>query len=210
MIFEQDFEDESFPSRGWTVASKADSSMTWERKSTLSSLNKTNAAVVTNDYEDWSNAHKQDEYLISPAVDLSGKTAVLSFDYALGRYALQSGQINLTVVASTDNGETWAPIWDASKLTIDGLLYQTGSAEVTIPCSIARRACVSPSAIRVPETPRAIRPQSTTSRWKDPSALCRRIPRPSCATSRRRPAPTTATPAIPTARLAACCSRPAR
>ena len=171
VIFEQDFEDESFPSRGWTVASKADSSMTWE-KSTLSYLNKTNAAVVTNDYEDWSNAHKQDEYLISPAVDLSGKTAVLSFDYALGRYALQSGQINLTVVASTDNGETWAPIWDASKLTIDGVLYQTGSAEVTVPvlyCKESVRFAFRYTRSRDAEGDKAAVDNIAL---KDPSALC--------------------------------------
>ena len=171
VIFEQDFEDESFPSRGWTVDSKADSSMTWE-KSTLSYLNKTNAAVVTNDYEDWSNAHKQDEYLISPAVDLSGKTAVLSFDYALGRYALQSGQINLTVVASTDNGETWAPIWDASKLTIDGVLYQTGSAEVTVPvlyCKESVRFAFRYTRSRDAEGDKAAVDNIAL---KDPSALC--------------------------------------
>ena len=132
VYFENDFEDADFPTRGWSVASKADSSMTWEKGTGLTNDNKTSVAVVTNDYEDWSNSHRQDEYLITPAVDLTGKSAVLTFDYVLGRYALQSGQINVTVEVSTDNGESWTPIWDASKLTIDGVLYQTGSAEVKI------------------------------------------------------------------------------
>lgn len=45
---------------------------------------------------------KQDEYLISPAVQLSGTAPVLQFDYAFGRYELFAGAMQFTVEASTD------------------------------------------------------------------------------------------------------------
>lgn len=44
---------------------------------------------------------KQDEALISPAVNLSGKAPVLKFDYAFGRYELFAGAMKFTVEAST-------------------------------------------------------------------------------------------------------------
>ena len=132
VYFANDFEDADFPTRGWTVASKATSSMTWE-KGSLTNLNNTSVAVVTNDYEDWSNSNKQDEYLITPAVDLNGKKAVLTFDFAFGRYAITSGQMKLTVEASTDGGETWDTIWNAADIPNLSGWYYSGSAEVTVP-----------------------------------------------------------------------------
>ena len=132
VYFANDFEDADFPTRGWSVASKATSSMTWE-KGSLTDLNNTSVAVVTNDYEDWSNSNKQDEYLITPAVDLNGKKAVLTFDFAFGRYAITSGQMKLTVEASTDGGETWDTIWNAADIPNLSGWYYSGSAEVTVP-----------------------------------------------------------------------------
>ena len=132
IYFENDFEDTDFPARGWSVASKATSSMTWE-KGSLTNLNNTSVAVVTNDYENWSNSNKQDEYLITPAVDLNGKKAVLTFDFAFGRYAITSGQMKLTVEASTDGGETWDTIWNAADIPNLSGWYYSGSAEVTVP-----------------------------------------------------------------------------
>lgn len=111
-IFENDFEDTDFPSRGWTVKSESNSSNHWQ-KGTLSSLNATNVAIVINDYVDWSNAPAQDEWLISPAVDLTGKEPTLEFDTKVGRYDLFQGNIGLMVYISTDGGANWDPLWDA-------------------------------------------------------------------------------------------------
>ena len=133
VLFENDFEDEAFPSRGWSVKSDGASSKTWKQDH-FSNLNTTKVAVVVNDYEDWSNAPKQDELLITPTVDLSETTTpTLKFDYVFGRADIFRDVISLTLEASTDNGETWSPIWDASNLENLTGWYQSGSAEVVIP-----------------------------------------------------------------------------
>lgn len=132
VLFENDFEDELFPSRGWTVESESSSNNNWYR-GLFSSLNDTNMALVLNDYEDWSNAPKQDEWLISPTVDLTGQEPVLEFDYIFGRYEVFRGGMTLTVEISTDGGVEWIPIWDASQLENLSGFYQSGHAEVQIP-----------------------------------------------------------------------------
>ena len=132
VLFENDFEDAAFPSRGWSVKSLSSSSNTWEQGS-FSNLNSTKVALVINDYEDWSNAPKQNELLITPTVDLTDVHPTLEFDYVFGRYDLYNGTISLTVEASLDGGETWTPIWDASTLENNYAMYQSGHAEVEIP-----------------------------------------------------------------------------
>ena len=132
VIFENDFEDSIFPSRGWSVKSLGFGSNTWEQ-GTFSYVSGTKVALVLNEYEDWSNAPKQNELLISPTVDLTGIEPTLEFDYAFGRYDLFNGTISLTLEASLDGGETWTKIWDASTLENNGYLYQSGHAEVEIP-----------------------------------------------------------------------------
>ncbi len=132
VIFENDFEDSIFPSRGWSVKSLGFGSNTWEQ-GTFSYVSGTKVALVLNEYEDWSNAPKQNELLISPTVDLTGIEPALEFDYAFGRYDLFKGTISLTLEASLDGGETWTKIWDASTLESNGYLYQSGHAEVEIP-----------------------------------------------------------------------------
>ena len=132
VIFENDFEDSTFPSRGWSVKSLGSGSNTWEQ-GTFSYVSGTKVALVLNEYEDWSNALKQNELLISPTVDLTGIEPTLEFDYAFGRYDLFNGTISLTLEASLDGGETWTKIWDASTLENNGYLYQSGHAEVEIP-----------------------------------------------------------------------------
>lgn len=72
-------------------------------------MNGSRVARVDGDEYDWSDyttGAKQDEYLISPKVNLAGKTPTLKFDYGFGRYALFAGGIRLTVEASVDGGAT--------------------------------------------------------------------------------------------------------
>ena len=100
--FDNDFESETFPGHGWTVQStRSDSPYTWYQ-GTNRNLNTTKQARIDMDYYvdpwgDWSvgsirkpllpmaggSDKLQDEYLISPAVNLTGKTPTLNFDYLL-------------------------------------------------------------------------------------------------------------------------------
>ncbi len=131
-LFENDFEDGDFPSRGWTLDSKDSGDYTWH-KGSLSALNETNVALVTNRYESWSDAPEQDEWLISPTVDLTGVDATLKFDIAIGRTELRDGNINLLVMISNDGAEQWTPIWNAKNdLQGEGILYTTATVEVEI------------------------------------------------------------------------------
>ena len=137
--FDNDFESENFPGHGWTVkGTRTDSPYTWY-KGTNTKLNSTKQARIDMDYyedpwgDPWSvggirkpllpmaggSDKLQDEYLISPVVDLTGKTPTLTFDYLLFRYAVLSGFCTITVEASTDGGQTWTAIWDAKTDTVN-------------------------------------------------------------------------------------------
>ena len=153
--FDNDFESESFPGHGWTVkGTRTDSPYTWY-KGTNTKLNSTKQARIDMDYYedtwgDWSvggirkpllpmaggSDKLQDEYLISPVVDLTGKTPTLTFDYLLFRYAVLSGFCTITVEASTDGGQTWTAIWDAKTDTVnEGGTYLQGTASIAVPAA---------------------------------------------------------------------------
>ena len=153
--FDNDFESENFPGLGWTVkGTRTDSPYTWY-KGTNTKLNSTKQARIDMDYYedtwgDWSvggirkpllpmaggSDKLQDEYLISPVVDLTGKTPTLTFDYLLFRYAVLSGFCTITVEASTDGGQTWTAIWDAKTDTVnEGGTYLQGTASIAVPAA---------------------------------------------------------------------------
>lgn len=137
-LLEQDFESETFPGRGWTVKSTHSGIYTWH-SGAMSQMNGSRVARVDGDEYDWSDyttGAKQDEYLISPKVNLAGKTPTLKFDYGFGRYALFAGGIRLTVEASLDGGATWSVIWNAKEsLENASGYYQTGTYELPIPAA---------------------------------------------------------------------------
>ena len=153
--FDNDFESETFPGHGWTVkGTRTDSPYTWY-KGTNTKLNSTKQARIDMDYYedswgDWSvggirkpllpmaggSDKLQDEYLISPVVDLTGKTPTLTFDYLLFRYAVLNGSCTITVEASTDGGQTWTAIWDAKTDTVnEGGTYLQGTASIAVPAA---------------------------------------------------------------------------
>lgn len=153
--FDNDFESENFPGHGWTVkGTRTDSPYTWY-KGTNTKLNSTKQARIDMDYYedswgDWSvggirkpllpmaggSDKLQDEYLISPVVDLTGKTPTLTFDYLLFRYAVLNGFCTITVEASTDGGQTWTAIWDAKTDTVnEGGTYLQGTASIAVPAA---------------------------------------------------------------------------
>ena len=152
--FDNDFESESFPGHGWTVkGTRTDSPYTWY-KGTNTKLNTTKQARIDMDYYDdpwgdpWSvgsirkpllpmaggSDKLQDEYLISPVVNLTGKTPTLNFDYLLLKYVI-GRYCSVTVEATTDGGRTWTTIWNAADLgEISGYWYN-GTAHVAVPAA---------------------------------------------------------------------------
>ena len=147
--FDNDFEQDEFPGHGWTVkSSRTDTPYTWY-KGTNTTLNSSKQARIDMDYYessgwgDWGSKSaqplsggsdkKQDEYLISPVVDLTGKTPTLSFDYLLHRYTAYN-YCTFTVEASTDGGSTWTAIWNA-KVDLAGMggSYLSGTAKIEVP-----------------------------------------------------------------------------
>ena len=149
--FDNDFESDDFPGNGWTVKSTNTSAKfyTWYQ-GTQRNLNDTKQARVDLDYYDdpwgdWSangadgdaqpmtNGAKQDELLISPAVDLTGKSATVSFDYLLHRYTILNKYAYFTFEASTDGGNTWTVLWNAADLENVSGMYFKGTAEVEVP-----------------------------------------------------------------------------
>ena len=151
--FDNDFESETFPGHGWTLQStRSDSPYTWY-KGTNTKLNSTKQARIDMDYyEDtwggWSvggirkpllpmaggSDKLQDEYLISPVVNLTGKTPTLSFDYLLFKSVI-GNYCSVTVEATTDGGRTWTTIWNAADLgEISGYWYN-GTASIAVPAA---------------------------------------------------------------------------
>ena len=151
--FDNDFESENFPGHGWTVkGTRTDSPYTWY-KGTNTKLNSTKQARIDMDYyEDtwggWSvggirkpllpmaggSDKLQDEYLISPVVDLTGKTPTLNFDYLLFKYVI-GRYCSVTVEATTDGGRTWTTVWNAADLgEISGYWYN-GTASIAVPAA---------------------------------------------------------------------------
>ena len=142
--FDNDFEQDEFPGHGWTVKSE-NTGCTWYA-GTNRNLNTTHQARIDFDYYEYEgygigevqpmaagSGKKQNEYLISPVVDLTGKTPTLSFDYLLHRYTAYN-YCAFTVEASTDGGSTWTAIWNA-KVDLAGMggSYLSGTAKIEVP-----------------------------------------------------------------------------
>ena len=99
---------DSFPFHGWTVKVQ-DTSSTWKQYTYYNWKNEGNDSKHAYISNDWKGA--QDEYLISPVVDLSGtRDGVLTFDFAYGEYGIKNKTFTATVEASTDGGKTWNAI----------------------------------------------------------------------------------------------------
>ena len=138
-IFNNDFDGAAFPGQGWTVKNTNGTGKyyNWHQaRNTLVSTGTDDkqAIVDADDYYDTEVGDKQDELLISPVVDLTGKAATLSFNYGFERTALYGGKMTFTVEASTDGGKTWTAIWNAKDDVTQGSdAIQTGLAEITVP-----------------------------------------------------------------------------
>ena len=138
-IFNNDFDGAAFPGQGWTVKNTNGNGKYYNWHQSRNTLVSTGAddkqAIVdADDYDETEAGDKQDELLISPVVDLTGKAATLSFNYGFTRTALYNGKMTFTVEASTDGGKTWTAIWNAKDDVTQGSdAIQTGLAEITVP-----------------------------------------------------------------------------
>ena len=123
----EDFEENSFPANGWTLESQAEK--TWYQGTEYGSK----MAMV-----DLSKTEQQNEWLISPAIDLSAQAtkAGIVFDFYTNYYwSVTNHHHNLKVMASTDNGANWEQIWqlwDWNQKNEFGAWEKT-QAKVTIP-----------------------------------------------------------------------------
>lgn len=136
----------SIPS-DWTQAKKNSGIYTWRTYKTGDHI----TAYCTNDLssvrdsygggDEWGAG--QDEYLITPALDLSGKTASMTFQFSSNNVkqiqeTLSRNGTTFTLEASKD-GTTWTPIWNAASIvdwlteTVVSSAYKTANATVEIP-----------------------------------------------------------------------------
>ena len=137
--FDNDFESETFPGHGWTVQKTNGTGKYYNwyqgRNTNVSTGPEDKQAIVDGDnYDDTDVGDKQDELLISPVVNLTGKTPTLNFDYLLMKYVISNNYCSVTVEATTDGGRTWTTIWSAADLGETNFWYN-GTAHVAVPAA---------------------------------------------------------------------------
>ena len=127
-VLTENFEENSFPANGWSIKSTV-ADKTWYQGTEYGSK----MAMV-----DLSKTEQQNEWLISPAIDLSAQEtkAGIVFDFYTNYYwSVTNHHHNLKVMASTDNGANWEQIWqlwDWNQKNEFGAWEKT-QAKVTIP-----------------------------------------------------------------------------
>ena len=131
----------------WTQTKKNSGIYTWRTYKTGDHI----TAYCTNDSSSVSDSYGggdewgagQDEYLITPALDLSGKTASMTFQFSSNNVkqiqeTLSRDGTTFTLEASKD-GTTWTPIWNAASIvkqlteTVVSSAYKTANVTVEIP-----------------------------------------------------------------------------
>ncbi|MBS4880583.1 MAG: S8 family serine peptidase [Firmicutes bacterium] len=126
-VLTEDFEENSFPANGWTLESQAEK--TWYQGTEYGSK----MAMVY-----LSKTEQQNEWLISPAIDLSAQAtkAGIVFDFYTNYYwSVTNHHHNLKVMASTDNGANWEQIWQLWDWNTKNEFgpWEKTQAKVTIP-----------------------------------------------------------------------------
>ncbi len=124
---------------------KKNTSSTWKIVKTYGHIGASCSADTSSYSDGWGGdayGAGQDEYLITPALDLSGKkNATMAFQFSGQEKSLSenvvSGKTTVTLEASTDGGKNWTSIWNAfsvaKQLTSGVISDYTGTADVTIP-----------------------------------------------------------------------------
>ena len=128
----------------WSQTGKNTGSYTWRIYKTnghITAYCSNDNSSYDGDYGTWGTG--QDEYLITPALDLSGKTASMTFQFSSNNVkqiqeTLSRSGTTFTLEASKD-GTTWTPIWNAASIvdwlteTVVSSAYKTANVTVEIP-----------------------------------------------------------------------------
>lgn len=129
----------------WTQTKKNSGIYTWRTYKTNGHI----TAYCTNDSSSQSDSWSgewgagQDEYLITPELDLANKTAKMSFQFSANQVnqiqeTLSRSGTTFTLEASKD-GTTWTPVWNAASIvdqlteTVVSSAYKTANVTVEIP-----------------------------------------------------------------------------
>lgn len=130
ILLEESFEGSTFPPTGWTLQT-AVTSNTWQESTGYSIAGDTPTPINPQDgekfaYVQWQGAQDQNEWLISPAIDLTDKNELALSFYFNGSYhwSVTNDNCNLTLKARV-NGGTWADLWTELDYTgwSDALTY---------------------------------------------------------------------------------------
>lgn len=98
---------------GWTASGATGSSKTWQPYTYPYSPVAFTASLGAYRTADWTYSGAEDDRLMAPVVDLSGRTASMSFRFVAAKYYHTNGQFYCTLEATTD-GSTWTELWKSS------------------------------------------------------------------------------------------------
>lgn len=98
---------------GWTASGATGSSKTWQPYTYPYSPVAFTASLGAYRTDDWNYSGAEDDRLMAPVVDLSGRTASMSFRFVAAKYYHTNGQFYCTLEATTD-GSTWTELWKSS------------------------------------------------------------------------------------------------
>ena len=98
---------------GWIASGATGSSKTWQPYTYPYSPVAFTASLGAYRTADWNYSGAEDDRLMAPVVDLSGRTASMSFRFVAAKYYHTNGQFYCTLEATTD-GSTWTELWKSS------------------------------------------------------------------------------------------------
>ena len=98
---------------GWTASGATGSSKTWQPYTYPYSPVAFTVSLGAYRTDDWEYSGAEDDRLMAPVVDLSGRTASMSFRFVAAEYYHTNGQFYCTLEATTD-GSTWTELWKSS------------------------------------------------------------------------------------------------
>ena len=122
-LLDEDFNDCSAGSNlpeGWTRKYKATNTFNTWRISKLGETLAGSCSADTDSVNDWGDEYGagQDEYLITPALNLEGQNATMAFQFSAQKNKLSKivtiNKTTATLEVSLDGGKTWSELWNAA------------------------------------------------------------------------------------------------
>ena len=122
-LLDEDFNDCSAGSNlpeGWTRKYKATNTFNTWRISKLGETLAGSCSADTDSVNDWGDEYGagQDEYLITPALNLDGQNATMAFQFSAQKNKLSKivtiNKTTATLEVSLDGGKTWSELWNAA------------------------------------------------------------------------------------------------